>query len=79
MSHLKKVKYNWQHVKTHWEEVVFRLCDEVTPHDVLNEVANYIQIVVLECEKLKLNAAKFSEALQLVKQALDKINPTDEV
>jgi hypothetical protein len=78
MSRLKKSKYNWQHVVTHWEEVVFRLCDELTPHDILKEVANYLESAVSECQALKFNPSKFSKALKHINKALTEIDPTDE-
>ncbi len=78
MGKVKKSRYNWTYVKTHWEEVIHRLCEEVTPHDVLNEVCDYLNNVSKDCAAVGLNNSKFLKAKQLIEEGMKQINPTQE-
>lgn len=76
MGRLKKSKYSFNHVVAHWEEVVFRLCDEITPHDVLSQVSNYLTSAIKEAQSFKTDTSRMSRARDLVNQAMTLIDPT---
>lgn len=70
--------YNFKHLLEKWDEVVLRLCEEVTPHDVLCVVRDYLKIVAHDFDREGLPPDRFNKAVELLDQALAHINPTEE-
>jgi hypothetical protein len=70
--------YNFKHLLEKWDEIVLRLCEEVTPHDVLSVVKDYLKIVAHDFDQVGLEPTRFNKAIALIEQALEHINPTDE-
>jgi hypothetical protein len=70
--------YNFKHLIEKWDEIVMRLCEEVTPHDVLSVVKDYLKVVAADFDKVGLDPDRFNKAVELLDQALAHINPTEE-
>jgi hypothetical protein len=69
--------YNFKHLLEKWDEIVLRLCEEVTPHDVLSVVRDYLKVVAHDFDRADLDSDRFSKAVAFIEQALNCIDPTD--
>lgn len=69
--------YNFKALVQKWEEIVHRLCDEVTPHDVLSAVKQYLDLVQKDFEKQNLNGERFKKASDLLEQVLKLLDPEE--
>lgn len=78
MKRIKRSRYSFKQVLAHWEDVVHRLCDEVTPHDVLEVVKDYLELVSNDIQAFNLNNSRFNKAKELVTLAMNEINPTQD-
>lgn len=72
---IKRNRYNFKQVLLHWDDVIFRLCDEVTPHDVLEVVSKYVDMVIEDCNSANVNNVRFVQAKAAISVALNLIDP----
>ena len=58
-----------------WDQVISRICDECTPHDVVGVVADHLSAVVREKRRLGLGARGEQMAIDLLREAMERITP----
>ena len=52
-----------------------QLCEEVTTHDVLGVIMEYISLVEADCRKNKMDSKRFKECLKHLEKARSAVNP----
>jgi hypothetical protein len=69
------VAINVRRLVKDWDNVIIKLCDEVTPHDVIEVVATYLDLIVSDCEQFDFECEKVKKAKELLNQALQLLDP----
>ncbi len=70
---------NYRILMNNWDAVVDKICDEMTPHDVLRVIADYIQRNIKESKKHKLNCDKLEKGHELIIEAMNQLNPEEDM
>lgn len=58
-----------------WDTIIMQLCEEVTTHDVLGVIMEYISLVEADCRKNKIDSKRFKECLKHLEKARSAVNP----
>ena len=68
---------NYRVLMNNWDTIVDKICDEMTPHDVLRVVADHIKRNINDSKKHKIPFSNLEEGHKLIIEAMNKINPED--
>lgn len=66
---------NYRQMLSRWDQVILRICDECTPHDVLGVVADHLEGVVVEKGRVGLTTVGERGAIDLLREAMARITP----
>jgi hypothetical protein len=66
---------NYKTLTSRWKEIIEKLCEEVTPHDVLSIVADHLEKSANLSDRLSIKSTHIREALQHIQMAMKKIDP----
>lgn len=58
-----------------WDTIIYKLCEEVSTHDVLSIVTENVKLLVDDLKRNKINNSKAKEAYKHLQKALDLLNP----
>jgi len=66
---------NFQSLLKNWDTIVYKLCEEVSTHDVLEIVIQNVHLMAKELNKNNIDSTKVESALVLLEQALELLDP----
>ena len=66
---------NYRVLMNNWDTVVEKICDEMTPHDVLRVVAKYVQQNIDESKKHNLTTSHLVEGHRKLIEAMIHLDP----
>jgi hypothetical protein len=66
---------NQRELLNKWDLIIQKICEDCTPHDVLGVVVTHLNAVVKQKRSLKLSGRKEQMAIDLIKEAMEKISP----
>ena len=66
---------NFQSLLKNWDTIVYKLCEEVSTHDVLEVVIQNVHLMAKELNKNNIDSTKVESALVLLEQALELLDP----
>jgi hypothetical protein len=66
---------NYRSLLNNWEEIVEKLCDELTPHDILGVIANHLNKTADISEKMSYKSDHLREAVKKINEAMQMVNP----
>lgn len=66
---------NFQSLLKNWDAIVYKLCEEVSTHDVLEIVVKNVHLMAKELKKNNIDSTKVESALVLLEQALELLDP----
>jgi hypothetical protein len=66
---------NYRFLISNWDQIVEKLCDEVTPHDILGIIQRHLVKTAEFSEKLSYKSDNLREAIQKIQEAMQLINP----
>lgn len=66
---------NYRSLVSNWESVIDKLCEEVTPFDVMNVVLKHVKNTAKICEDVNVPNKNLNDFIQQVEEALKLIDP----
>lgn len=69
----RRPNYNW--IMQNWQLVATKLCEEVTPHDMLGVFVTYVESSCVELESAGISSKKRRKALSKLREAMTLIDP----
>lgn len=65
---------NYRSMLQNWDTIIDKLCDELTPYDVLGVVAKHLEVSCKMCENLGYRNDREKDALKKINEARSLIN-----
>ena len=66
---------NYRSLMANWEAILDKLCDEITPHDVLMVIVKHLQHTAEMSEKLAYKNDHIKKCIEKIEEAMALIDP----
>lgn len=71
------MKINFKKLLSDWDNILIRMCDEFTTHDVLEVVSEYLNLVISDCKDYDFACDKVKKAKKLLDEAVNLLDPEE--
>ncbi len=68
-------RLNHRKLLAEWDTIIMRLCEEVTTHDVLGVIDEYLGLVAGDLKRLKRDGSRVAQCRKHIQEARKAIDP----
>lgn len=66
---------NYRQLLSNWDSILYKLCEECTPHDCLGQIRLYLESSAKTAHSSGVQFAQINKAIKLIDEAMKCIDP----